>query len=83
MTAKQNDAWNDALMLSMKDVARLMQCSDKHVVNLRKQARMPQCTKLGTLVRWPRTLIEAWIADGCPQVGEPACSGSANELQVV
>jgi predicted DNA-binding transcriptional regulator AlpA len=77
MKPEQNDSRNDPLMLSMKDVAHLMQCSDKHVVNLRKQARMPACIKLGTLVRWPRTLIEAWIADGCPEVGELGRSGTA------
>lgn len=80
MKPKYDNAVNESLMLSMKDIARLMQCSDKHVVNLRKQARMPPCIKLGTLVRWPRTLIEAWIADGCPAVSASTDFGSADEL---
>ncbi len=53
-------------MLSTKDVAELMQCSDRHVTNLRNEGRMPPPVKLGTLVRWPRRTIEQWIADGCP-----------------
>jgi predicted DNA-binding transcriptional regulator AlpA len=60
----------ESLMLTSRDVARLMQCSDKHVTNLRKQGRMPPCIKLGTLVRWPRKIIEDWIAAGCPAVDE-------------
>jgi predicted DNA-binding transcriptional regulator AlpA len=60
----------ESLMLTSRDVARLMQCSDKHVTNLRKQGRMPPCIKLGTLVRWPRKIIEDWIAEGCPVADE-------------
>jgi predicted DNA-binding transcriptional regulator AlpA len=64
-------AAKEASMLSLKDVACLMQCSDRHVSNLRKQGRLPPCVKLGTLVRWSRKHIETWIADGCPAIAEP------------
>lgn len=66
MKPTKNDAVSGALMLSTKDVAELMQCSDRHVTNLRNEGRMPPPVKLGTLVRWPRRTIEQWIADGCP-----------------
>lgn len=59
-------------MLCVWDVAKMLQCSDRHVTNLRNDGRMPPCIKLGTLVRWPRKIIEDWIADGCPAIGEAA-----------
>jgi predicted DNA-binding transcriptional regulator AlpA len=55
-----------ALMLSVRDVARLMQCSDRHVTNLRNEGRIPPPVKLGVLVRWPRRVIEDWVIAGCP-----------------
>lgn len=56
------------LMLSAQDVAKLLQCSDKHVNNLRRQGRIPSPVKLGALTRWPRRDIENWVAAGCPKV---------------
>jgi excisionase family DNA binding protein len=54
------------LMLTTRDVAGLIQCSDRHVTNLRKEGRIPPAVKLGTSVRWSRQIIEEWIAAGCP-----------------
>jgi excisionase family DNA binding protein len=65
MRRHQHDT-NDSQMLSTQDVAKMMNCSDRHVTNLRKRGRMPPPVKLGTLVRWPRTKIEDWIQAGCP-----------------
>jgi excisionase family DNA binding protein len=59
---------NDPLLLSARDVATLLQCSDKHIQNLRIAGRIPAPVKLGTLVRWPRQVIEQWIEAGCPAV---------------
>jgi len=67
---------NNTLMLSARDVAKLLQCSDKHVQNLRNQGRIPAPVKLGTLVRWPRQAIEAWIAAGCPSADYTTPSAS-------
>ena len=59
----------DPLMLTTRDVARLLQCSDRHVTNLRDRGRIPPPVKLGTTVRWSRRAIEQWIGAGCPAVG--------------
>lgn len=67
---------NDPLMLSAADVAKLLQCSDKHVQNLRTSGRIPAPVKLGTLVRWPRQSIEAWVAAGCPSADYTTPSAS-------
>jgi excisionase family DNA binding protein len=60
----------DALLLTIQDVARLLQCSDRHIGNLRKEGHIPPPVKLGTAVRWPRRVIEDWIQAGCPETAE-------------
>ncbi len=66
MKPQSYDAINDALMLSTQDIAKMLQCSDRHVTNLRKDGRIPPPVKLGELVRWPRRVIDEWIEAGCP-----------------
>jgi excisionase family DNA binding protein len=77
MKTPSNDFLNKTLMLSGRDVAKLLQCSDRHVSNLWKQGRMPLPAKLGTLVRWPRHVIEEWIERGCPTIAETPSKGAA------
>ena len=63
-------------MLSVDDVAELyLNCSARHVRRLADAGRMPRPIKLGSLVRWPRLVIEQWIADGCPNVRNIAKGG--------
>ena len=69
MTTQTND--DTALMLDTGDVAALLKCSDRHVTNMSKGGRIPTPVRLGTLVRWPRHIIEEWIAAGCPTVDGP------------
>lgn len=72
MKYSQIDTKTWPVMLSTQDLADLMQCSDRHIANLRKEGRMPAPVRLGTLVRWPRKAIEDWIAAGCPATGKVA-----------
>jgi excisionase family DNA binding protein len=53
-------------MLSVDDVGALLACSARHVYRLADMGRMPGPVKLGALVRWSRTAILDWIAQGCP-----------------
>ncbi len=56
-------------MLSVDDIATTyLGCSTRHVYRLADSGRMPRPIKLGSLVRWPRAVIEQWIADGCPNI---------------
>lgn len=55
-----------AALLDVKQVAALLNCSQRHVFRLADAGAMPKPSKLGTLVRWNRTELDAWIADGCP-----------------
>jgi excisionase family DNA binding protein len=54
-------------LLDVKAVALLLGgCSVRHVYRLADAGRMPRPVKLGTLVRWRRAELEAWIDAGCP-----------------
>jgi excisionase family DNA binding protein len=57
-------------MLTVDDVAGMLNCSIRTVYRLTDSARMPKPVKLGALVRWPREVIERWIAQGCPRAGK-------------
>ena len=54
-------------LLDVRDVAALLgRCSIRHVHRLADAGKMPQPIKLGSLVRWRRAELDAWIAAGCP-----------------
>lgn len=55
-------------MLTVHDVARMLNCSARTVYRMTDLGRMPRPVKLGALVRWPKAVVERWIADGCPDV---------------
>lgn len=59
-------------MLTVHDVARMLNCSARTVYRLTDSGRIPRPVKLGALVRWPREAVEQWIADGCPNVRKEA-----------
>jgi len=86
MTNLPSHKLSDTMMLGVRDVAKMLQCSDRHVTNLRNEGRMPPAVKLGALVRWPRKTIEEWIAAGCPAVsknGQQSLQcGTSNDRQI-
>ena len=49
-------------------VARMLDCSTRHVYRLSDAGKMPRPVKLGALCRWNLIEIEAWISTGCPTV---------------
>jgi excisionase family DNA binding protein len=53
-------------MLDVGHVAALLGVSTRHVRRLVDAGRAPQPVKLGGCRRWPRHVVETWIADGCP-----------------
>ncbi len=68
MSATVTPADASAKLLDVQQVADLLQCSPRHVYRLSDAGRMPAPVKLGSLVRWNRTSIEAWVDQGCPSV---------------
>jgi len=54
-------------LLGVRAVAAMLGgCSTRHVFRLADAGRMPKPVKLGSLVRWRRAELEAWIGAGCP-----------------
>lgn len=66
-----------ASLLDVQAVADLCQCSKRHVVRLSDAGKMPAPVRLGNLVRWNRTVIEQWIADGCPPLRNVTAKGGS------
>lgn len=64
-------------MMSVDDVAIEIGCCSRSVRRWADSGRMPRPVKLGSLVRWPRQVIEDWIADGCPNVRNASKRGRA------
>jgi excisionase family DNA binding protein len=55
-----------AAMLDVEAVADLLCVSTRHVRRLVDAGRCPKPVKLGRVCRWPRPVVDQWIADGCP-----------------
>lgn len=64
--AREANAIAENALLDVRAMARLLDCSIRHVYRLTDSGRMPRPVKLGSLVRWDRAVIGAWIAQGCP-----------------
>lgn len=58
----------NAELLSVRGVAELLGCSARHVYRLADAGKMPAPVRLGSLVRWNRSALLAWIGQGCPTV---------------
>ena len=58
-----------AQLLDVRAVAALLDCSPRHVYRLADAGRMPAPVRIGALVRWRRTDLDAWLAAGCPATG--------------
>jgi excisionase family DNA binding protein len=56
------------ILLSVDDVAALLNCSPRHIWRLASSGRAPRPLRLGGLRRWRREAIDQWLADGCPSV---------------
>jgi excisionase family DNA binding protein len=51
---------------TVADLARLLQCSTRHVWRLIDLGRVPGVLRLGRLVRISKPIADAWLAAGCP-----------------
>ena len=55
-----------AQLIDVRAVAAELGCSQRHIYRLSDAGRMPTPVKLGALVRWRRSELSEWIANGCP-----------------
>jgi excisionase family DNA binding protein len=56
-------------LLDVRAVAAMLDCSPRHVYRLSDAGRMPPPVRIGALVRWRRTDLDAWLAGGCRSTG--------------
>ena len=54
------------LALSAEEVAETLGISRAHVWKLASSGRLPKPVRLGRAVRWPRKVLEEWLAAGAP-----------------
>ncbi len=64
-------------LLNVEAVAAMLNCSPRHVYRLSDAGRMPAPVKLGSLCRWSKASLEAWIANGCRPVRQTKGGGRA------
>ena len=67
---------DDLALLDVQQVAALLHCSTRHVYRLSDAGLMPRPFRLGSLVRWSRRDLDAWIADGCHPIDRENAKGS-------
>lgn len=72
MSLVSPSAESTAKLLDVQTVADMLGCSTRHVYRLADGGKMPAPVKLGALVRWSLSIIEEWIATGCPRCGRRA-----------
>lgn len=56
----------ESVLVDVKEAARLCGISRSMLYKLNSAGRMPKSIRLGTLVRWKRKDIMAWMENGCP-----------------
>jgi excisionase family DNA binding protein len=64
--ASGNRAAPSPAMLDVEQLAELLGVSPRHVRRLADAGKCPPAVRLGKCARWPRHVVETWIADGCP-----------------
>lgn len=60
----------DPLLVSAKELARLLGISLKTIGRRRQTRHIPPPVQVGSLVRWQLATIIAWVADGCPHMDD-------------
>lgn len=65
MSSSSRD-FNPPGMLDLDGLRCRLKCSRRHVYRLLDAGLLPKPLRLGKLVRWDSTAIEAWINQGCP-----------------
>jgi excisionase family DNA binding protein len=55
----------DPATYTVHDIARLLQCSDRHIRRLDDRNLIPGKIRSGRLVRFVRRVVDQWIINGC------------------
>lgn len=57
---------SESTLLTARNVAALLNVSQRHIWKLLSSGRLPQPVRLGRSVRWRRDELTAWMDAGCP-----------------
>jgi len=57
---------HSAALLDVASVAALLAVSARSVRRMADSGAMPRPLKLGSLIRWRKADVDAWLAAGCP-----------------
>lgn len=66
MMLKGDEEMEEKMVLSIKEVAHLLNVSVRHIAGMDKKGLLPRPVRLGKSVRFVRVEIGAWIRSGCP-----------------
>jgi predicted DNA-binding transcriptional regulator AlpA len=64
------------VMLDVDGFADLLKVSTRHIRRLVDAGKCPQPVRLGRVCRWPRPVVESWIANGCPKIRTVRAGGA-------
>ena len=57
---------SEPVLIDIRDVARLLGCSARHVEDLVREKKAPEPIRLGRLRKWRAESILRWVEAGCP-----------------
>lgn len=55
-----------SLLISVRDLAVVLGISVRTLWRLEASGKLPKSVRVGRSRRWPRKVIEDWVAAGCP-----------------
>lgn len=64
--ATDNRATSSPAMLDVQGFADTLNVSTRTVRRLVDGGKCPSPVRFGRVCRWPRPVVDQWIADGCP-----------------
>jgi predicted DNA-binding transcriptional regulator AlpA len=65
------------VLIGPSDLARMIDCSRRHVEHLDTRGHLPKSVRLGRLRKWRLDEITAWIAAGAPPRDEWEAASAA------
>ncbi len=61
----QHSTTSPALLVDVKELARLLGCATRSVYKMRAAGQLPRPRRLGRMLRWSLDDVRSWIEDGC------------------
>lgn len=65
-TGRDVSAKSPPAMIGVDALADELGVSTRHIRRLVDAGKCPPPVRLGACIRWPRVVIDTWIAGGCP-----------------